>query len=98
VQFAQETNAWPAAVIAPSVGANPTVSQIVGTISGRYSSLLNAAANPFGAAYPTGTMTWTMSGGNANNTTIAFVTADGGSNWTCNTGSMLSRYRPQSCR
>ena len=91
-EYGSNTNAWPTAILGPL--ANPTATQIGGTLVGKYSTVTGAVVG----AYPAGTLTATMTTGRANATNILLVTADGGSSWTCNTGTVLSKYRPQACR
>ena len=91
-EFGANNNAWPG-LVGPTAAA--AANQIPVTLAGRY-----ATVNPaIGGAYPNGTVTVTMNAGNrAAATTILFVTTDGGATWTCNTGSVISKYRPQACR
>jgi len=91
-EYGANTNAWPTQLV--NSPATPTSTQIAGTLVGRYATISNTVAG----AYPAGTVTATMTTGRANGTTILLVTADGGSTWTCNTGTVLSQYRPQACR
>ena len=91
-EFGANNNAWPT-LVAPT--ATATATQIPVTLAGRYATITNAITG----TYPNGTITATMNTGNrAAGTTILFVTTDGGATWTCNTGTVISKYRPQACR
>ena len=91
-EYASNAGAWPTAFIAP--GGTPAATEITGTITGKYADI----TTPMTGTYPAGTITATMKSGRANGTTVLFVTADGGATWTCNTGTVVSKYRPQACR
>ena len=91
-EFAANTGAWPSAFIAP--GGTPTATQITGTITGKYSTI----TSPMTGTFPAGTITATMSSGQAGTQTITFVTADGGASWDCTGGTVLNKWRPQACR
>lgn len=91
-EHAAANGTWPTAFIAP--GGTPTATEISGTITGKYAQI----TSPMSGAYPSGTITATMTSGQANATTVLFVTTDGGHTWSCNTGTAPSKYRPQSCR
>lgn len=86
----QERN-WPGLV---GAAATPTPTQISATLVGKYSTVTNAVTG----SYPAGTLTGTMTNGQASGSTVLFVTADGGASWGCSTGSVLSKWRPQACR
>ncbi|WP_369979839.1 pilin [Xanthomonas bundabergensis] len=90
-EYGANANAWPT-LVAPTATATST--QIPATLTGKYATISNAITG----TYPAGTITATMTSGRANGTTILFVTPDGGATWTCNTGTALSKYRPQACR
>lgn len=85
------TNAWPIALRDPTtaVGAD----EVVATLSGRYATL----SSTLSGTYPNGSATVTMSNSRAVGT-IVFETADGGLTWSCDGGSIISKYRPQPCR
>ncbi len=91
-EYGANVGAWPTGIVSPT--ATPTATQIVGTVTGKYSTITGTITG----TYPAGTITATMSTGRAATQNIFFVTADGGSTWTCNTGSVLSKWRPQACR
>lgn len=90
-EYGANTNSWPT-LVAPT--ATATATQIPATLTGKYATITNT----IGGTYPAGTVTATMTSGRANTQTILFVTADGGATWTCNTGTVLSKWRPQACR
>jgi type IV pilus assembly protein PilA len=91
-EYASQTGVWPTAFIAP--GGTPTTTQVTAVLAGKYSTITGSMTG----TYPAGTITATMAAGNASGGTILLVTADGGNTWTCNTGTVLSKYRPQACR
>lgn len=92
VEHASNTGAWPTEIIAP--GGTPAATEITGTIVGKYADITKTITG----AFPSGTITATMKTGQANGKTVLFVTADGGATWTCNTGTVDSKWLPQSCR
>jgi len=92
--FAADTGAWPTAFIAPGAATPPTTTELTATLTGKYATI----TSPMTGTFPDGTITATMSSEQANTQTILFVTADGGATWTCNTGTVLSKWRPQACR
>ncbi len=90
-EYGANQNAWPS-LVAPT--ATATATQIPATLTGKYANITPTVSG----TYPAGTVTATMSSGRANGQTILFVTADGGATWTCNTGTVTSKWRPQACR
>ena len=90
-EFGANTNTWPG-LVAPTAAA--TATQIPATLAGKYVTISNAVTG----TYPAGTVTATMNAGSRATGTVLFVTADGGATWTCNTGTVISKYRPQACR
>jgi len=93
-EFGANTGAWPTAFIAPN--GTPTATELTATLTGKYADV----TTPMTGTFPAGTITATMKSGQANNTAIAFVTADGGASWDCTTAAttVVSKYRPQACR
>ena len=92
-EYGAQQNAWPTGLVAPTAVA--TATQIPATLAGKYSTVTATV----GGSYPAGTVTATMNANTrATGTTILMVTADGGATWTCNTGTVLSKFRPQACR
>ena len=91
-EYASQTAVWPTAFIAP--GGTPAATEVTGLLAGTYATVTGSMTG----TYPAGTITATMTSGNASGKTILLVTADGGNKWTCNTGSVPSKYRPQACR
>lgn len=91
-EYGANQGGWPSALIAPS--GTPTATEITATLTGKYAAVTSTVSGTF----PAGTVTATMSSGQAKSGTILFVTADGGASWTCNTGTVVSKYRPQACR
>lgn len=90
-EYGANTNSWPT-LVAPT--ATATATQIPATLTGKYASITDKITG----TYPSGTVTATMTSGRAKDKTILFVTTDGGATWTCNTGTVESKYRPQACR
>ena len=92
-EYGANNNAWPTAIVGPAVAAAAT--EINATVAGKYSAVTGTVAG----AYPTGSITATMGANSrATGTTVILATADGGSGWTCNTGSVLKKYMPTACR
>ncbi|MBF4454671.1 pilin [Acinetobacter sp. SK-43] len=83
---------WPTAL----VNGNSTTSstEINATLVGKYSTVSSIITGN----YPTGTVTITMTTGNASGQTILFETADKGASWTCTSGTLSLKYRPNACR
>lgn len=83
---------WPTAL----VNGNSTTSstEINATLVGKYSTVSSSIMG----TYPTGTVTITMTTGNASGQTILFETADKGASWTCTPGTLSQKYRPNACR
>ena len=93
-EYGADKGAWPTAFIAAGAATGPTATQISATLTGKYSAITASVTG----TYPAGTVTATMTDGQANTDTVLFVTADGGSTWTCTTGTVLVKYRPVACR
>jgi len=91
-EYAANVGAWPAAIVPPTTAVVAT-NNVVGQLSGNYSLVTGAVAG----AYPVGTITGSMTTGRASTTTMILGTADG-SRWTCTSGTIVSKYRPQACR
>ena len=94
-EYGSQTNAWPIVVAS---NATITSVNIVGTLTGKYSTV----SGTVGGAYPTGSVTGTMTAGQAaagGTNTIIFDTTNGGALWDCVTNSTVpSKWRPQACR
>ena len=85
-------DAWPT-LVSPLTAA--TAGQITVTLAGRYATVSPTITG----TYPTGQILVTINAGNrAAGSTVVFATTDGGATWTCNGGSVISKYRPQACR
>ena len=91
-EFGAHNGSWPTGFVAP--GSTPTATQMVATTTGKYVTLGTGSIG----AYPAGTITATISSGQAKNGTITMVTADGGATWNCSGGNVAMQYRPQACR
>ncbi|WP_312245651.1 pilin [Stutzerimonas nitrititolerans] len=92
-EYGSNVGDWPTAIVEPGTTAAASTT-IVGTLTGKYANVTNTVTGD----YPEGTVTVTMTSGNANAGTVLFVTDDGGASWTCNTGTVDTKYRPQACR
>lgn len=91
-EYGANTSAWPTAIVA--LPANPTPSQISGTLVGNYATVTNIVTG----TYPIGRLEATMTVGLATGDTIFLDTTNGGGNWNCTGGTVLSKFRPQACR
>ena len=91
-EYGADKAAWPTAMVASS--ATPTSTEINVTLAGKYSTITSTVTG----TYPAGTTTGTINSGKASGNTVLFVTADGGSSWTCNTGTVNKKYMPAACR
>jgi type IV pilus assembly protein PilA len=87
-EYGYQKNAWPTALI-PSTGT-PAATELTATLVGKYSTVSNSVAGTF----PSGTLTATMTSGQANGSTVTLATADGGNTWTCTGGTVANKYRP----
>lgn len=91
-EYGADKNAWPTALIAPD--ATAASNQLNATIIGKYSTVTTTGLG----AYPTGTVTVTMTTGKASGSTLLYITENGGSNWDCTTGTIEQKYRPNACK
>ena len=91
-EYGADKAAWPTALV--GVSATPTSTEINVTLAGKYSTITSSVTG----TYPAGTTTATINSGKASGSTVKFVTADGGSTWTCNTGTVDKKYMPAACR
>ena len=83
---------WPASVVAPTM--TPRSGQISATLVGKYSQMSSTITG----AYPNGYITMTMITGKTSGQTIFFETSDGAATWTCTSGTLNAKYRPNACR
>ncbi len=90
--YGGENGQWPTAIVATAV--NPSLTEIGGTIFGKYSIVTPTVTG----VYPQGTITITMTHGKTSGDTILFVTSDGGATWNCNSGTVDIKYRPNACK
>ncbi|WP_423680945.1 pilin [Undibacterium sp. WLHG33] len=92
--YGYENNAWPTSLVA----ANPTATQIVATLTGKYSAVTATVDGTF----PTGTTVATMSAGQAKDKLVKFKTTDGGQTWSCTSagaGTTVDiKWLPQACK
>ncbi len=93
-EYGANMNAWPTAIIQQGPAAAPTTTQIVGTLAGKYANVTGAVVG----AYPLGSITATMVAGSRAVGTVQLDTSDGGGKWSCSSGTVVSKYRPQACR
>ena len=95
-EYGSQQNAWPTLVQTTGLATQTlTATQIAANLTGKYSTLSTAVSG----TYPAGSITGTMStGSRAAGQTIIFATTDGGSQWTCTGGTVISKFRPQACR
>ncbi|WP_036248844.1 pilin [Methylobacter sp. BBA5.1] len=91
-EYSADAGAWPSAIVAPTAAA--TATEIPGTITGKYATVTATVTG----AYPVGSITATMTSGQANTKTVIMATADGGATWTCNTGTVDKKWMPAACR
>ncbi len=78
-----------------------TADQVMGTLKGRYVSLITiTAGNSSSALAMTLQAKMNSAGVNSNiiDKTLEMATADGGKTWTCTGGDIDTRYRPAACR
>lgn len=91
-EYGGQFNTWPTGFVGSI--ANGTATEINTTLTGKYADVTPYVTG----AYPNGTIIATIRSGKAAATTVEFITANGGNNWTCNTGTVLKKYMPAACR
>ncbi len=91
-EYGYQKNAWPTGFVTSI--ATPTATQLTATVTGKYSTV----TTPMTGTFPSGTITGTMSSGQANTQTITFITQDGGNTWNCTGGTIALKYRPVACK
>ncbi|MFW1857070.1 pilin [Acinetobacter defluvii] len=91
-EYAADKGAWPSGLVAPT--GTPSNTEISATLTGKYATVTNALSG----AFPVGTVTVTMTTGNASGSTLFFSTTDKGASWTCTGGSIIAKYRPNACK
>ena len=94
-EFAANQNAWPTLV--QTDGTNTQVvaaTAIPANLTGKYATL----ATSITGTYPAGSLTATMRANSRATGTVVFNTTDGGANWSCNSGTVASKFLPQACR
>jgi type IV pilus assembly protein PilA len=93
-EYGANNNGWP--ILTASL--NPTSIEIRATIIGRYTNL----STNISGGYPSGSVEARMKKGATSGYTVVIATGDGGSTWTCNTGTMntsgLQQYLPKGCQ
>lgn len=91
-EYASDKAAWPSGLVAPS--GTPTSTQITATLIGKYATV----SNTIGGTFPAGTVTVNMTTGNASGKTVLFTTSDQGASWSCTSGTVDAKYRPNACK
>ncbi|MBC3870745.1 pilin [Undibacterium oligocarboniphilum] len=91
-EYAHQKNTWPTGFVAPT--SNPAPSEIVATLQGKYATVSSTMTGTF----PNGTLTGTLTDGQANGSNITLVTTDGGDTWSCTGGTLAAKYRPVACK
>ena len=92
-EYGYQKNAWPTAFV-PSTTATPAATELTATLTGKYSTV----TSPMTGTFPNGTITGTMTAGQANGGTITFITSNGGNYWDCTGGTIATKYRPVACK
>lgn len=92
-EYASDKAAWPTGLVAPTA-TSTVATEISATLTGKYATV----SSSIGGTFPAGTVTVTMTTGNASGSTILFTTADKGASWSCSTGTTLPKYRPNACK
>jgi type IV pilus assembly protein PilA len=91
--YGYENNDWPALV-----AKDPTATQIVATLTGKYSTVANAVTGKF----PAGSIAATMSAGQAKDLLVGLKTTDGGQTWDCTKANGVTtvdiKWLPQACK
>jgi type IV pilus assembly protein PilA len=78
-------------------GAWPSIDDVAGSTSGKYTSILTGTGS--GSTYTvTATMKATGVNSNIQSETVTLATTDGGETWTCAAGSVEEKYLPGACR
>ncbi|GGX36011.1 pilin [Undibacterium squillarum] len=91
-EYGYQKNAWPSKLV-PSTGT-PAADELTATLVGKYATISDTLTGNF----PSGTLTATMTSGQANASTVEMSTADGGNTWSCSGGSVPGKYRPVACK
>ncbi|MBC3884333.1 pilin [Undibacterium griseum] len=91
-EYGYQKNAWPTAFVVST--ATPAATELTATLTGKYSTV----TSPMTGTFPNGTITGTMTAGQANTGTITFITSDGGNTWDCTGGTIANKYRPVACK
>lgn len=91
-EYGGQFNAWPSGLVGAL--ANGTATEINLTLTGKYTDVTPSVTG----AYPNGAIIASIRSGKAAGTYVEFITSNGGSIWTCNTGTVLKKYMPAACR
>ena len=80
-------------------GTWPSIGQVAGGLSGKYTSNLSGATGGNPSTYiVTATMLGSGVNNNIQNKTVTLTTTDGGQKWTCAAGTINDKYLPAACR
>ncbi|MBC3936040.1 pilin [Undibacterium sp. CY7W] len=91
--YGYENAAWPTALVA----SNPAATEIVATLTGKYSNVTSTITGTF----PIGAATATLSSGQASGKKVILKTSDGGQTWACNSTAgtdVAIKWLPQACK
>lgn len=83
---------WPSSFVNQT--SIPSSTQINATLVGKYSLMSSTVSG----TYPQGSISITMTVGQASGQTILFETTDGAATWICTHGTLNARFRPNACR
>ena len=95
-EYGADKATWPTL----TTNTNPSSVEIKATITGKYADVSPTITG----SYPNASLTATMRAGSgaAAGYTVEIATGDGGSTWSCNTGTLntsnLQKYLPKTCR
>lgn len=90
--YGYENSTWPGLV-----ATAPNANQIIATLTGKYSAVDPTVTG----TYPEGSVTATMSKGQADTKKVTFKTQDGGKTWDCTAtvGTTIDiKWLPQACK
>lgn len=91
-EYGADKAAWPTLV---DTNSSSTATGILNAnLTGKYATVTTT----IGGSYSTGTVTVTMTTGNASGGTLTFVTTTGGAQWDCTGGTIVAKYRPNACK
>lgn len=91
-EYGWNNSQWPTAIIGPT--NTPNSHEVVANLQGKYSKMDSIVSG----IYPSATIVMIMISGKASGQTILFQTNDGAASWTCNSGTLNRKYRPNACK